>query len=130
MKELSEEIQNKNILIIDDAASMRGLLAAILKGFGLSRIYEAVDGNAGLQVLQKRKIDLIFCDWEMPKKDGLQLFLDLQKDDALKQVPFILVTSMAELEKVKTAMQSGIKDYIVKPFKQETILIKIDDIFG
>ena len=130
MKKLAEQIQNKKILIIDDAASMRGLLAAILKGYGLSRIYEAADGNAGLQLLQKRDIDLIFCDWEMPKKDGLQLYLELQKDDELKQIPFILVTSMAELEKVKTAMQAGIKDYIVKPFKQETIVQKINDIFS
>lgn len=130
MLELSDENKKRTILIVDDATSMRSLLSAILKSFGISRIYEASDGKEAIQILQKKSVDLIFCDWEMPKKDGLQLFKDLNRDIKLSTIPFILVTSMAELDKVKIAIDSGIKEYIVKPFKQDTILTKISEIFN
>ena len=130
MQELLPEIQNKKILIVDDAASMRGLLSAIIKSFGLSRIYEASDGKEALQILQNSSVDAIFCDWEMPKMDGLQLFEALKNEQTLNDIPFVLVTSMAELDKVKVAVNAGIKEYIVKPFKPDTIQIKLNTLFA
>lgn len=129
MQELSAEIKNKRLLVVDDAPSMRTLLVAILKGFGFTRIYEAGDGQQAIKLLERQTVDLVFCDWEMPKKDGLELFNELQKDAKLKPMPFVLVTSMAELDKVKTAIDSGIENYIVKPFKEDTLINKINEIF-
>ena len=130
MQELTQEVKNIRLLIVDDAPSMRSLLSAILKSFGITHIFEASDGKEAMQFMQKSNIDLIFCDWEMPKLDGLQFFAELKKDEQLQNIPFVLVTSMAELDKVKTAMQAGVKDYIVKPFKQDTILSKIIELFS
>jgi len=54
MQELSPEVNNKKILVVDDAPSMRPLLVAILKGFGFTHIYEAGDGRQAIQLLEKK----------------------------------------------------------------------------
>ncbi|MDH5766392.1 MAG: response regulator [Gammaproteobacteria bacterium] len=130
MEQLPPEIINKPVLIVDDAGSMRALLSATLKSYGFKYVFEATDGSEAYRLLQLKPIGLIFCDWEMPNKDGLQLFKDLKQEEKLKNIPFVLVTSMAELDKVKVAINEGVKDYIVKPFKEGTLLSKINGIFA
>jgi len=69
---------------------------------------------------------VILCDWEMPKMNGLELFIEVKK---MRNPPaFILVTSNAEMGKVKDAVAKGVKHYIVKPIKPETILKKLSTI--
>ena len=130
MSVLSSGLNKKAILIVDDAPSMRALLSATLKNFGFNCIYEAKDGIEAERILQKKSIELIFCDWEMPNKDGLQLFKELQQNELLKQIPFVLVTSMAELEKVKIAIDAGVKEYIAKPYKEGVLLEKVKKVLA
>ena len=129
MRELTPDTKNIKVLVVDDAPSMRALLIAILKSFGIQGIYEASDGNSALTALDKRSVDLIICDWEMPNKDGLELFAEIQKLEAIRDAHFILVTSMAEMDKVKVAIKAGVQHYIVKPFKEDTIFNEISGIF-
>ena len=129
MDELAPAAKNIRILIVDDASSMRSLLVAIVKSFGIKNISEAGDGAAALQVLNSKNIDLIVCDWEMPKMDGLELFKEVRENEDFVNIPFILVTSMSEVNKVKVAIEQGVKHYIVKPFKPDTILSEINAIF-
>ena len=129
MDELAPAAKNIRILIVDDAPSMRSLLVAIVKNFGIKNISEAGDGAAALQVLNSKDIDLIVCDWEMPKMDGLELFKGVRENEDFVNIPFILVTSMSEVNKVKVAIKQGVKHYIVKPFKPDTILSEINAIF-
>ena len=129
MRELSPDAKNIKVLVVDDAPSMRSLLVAILKSFGIQNVYESTDGNSAIATLEKRVVDLVICDWEMPKKDGLELFSEIRKQESYKNVPFILVTSMAELDKVKVAIKAGVEHYIVKPFKEDTIFNEISGIF-
>ena len=129
MSELTLAAKKVRVLIVDDAPSMRSLLLAILKSFGIKNVYEAGDGTAALTVLEARDIDLIVCDWEMPKMDGLALFNNIRNNDSYAKIPFILVTSMSEVDKVKIALKAGVEHYIVKPFKPDTIFSKINTIF-
>jgi len=129
MDELTPAAKNIRVLIVDDAPSMRSLLVAIVKSFGIKSISEAGDGAAALQVVNSKDIDLIVCDWEMPKMDGLELFKRVRENENYANIPFILVTSMSEVNKVKVAIKQGVKHYIVKPFKPDTILSEINTIF-
>jgi len=129
MEGLAPASKNIRVLLVDDAPSMRSLLAAIIKSFGIKKISEAGDGAAALQVLNSKDIDLIVCDWEMPKMNGLELFSTLSENMDYENIPFILVTSMSEVSKVKVAIKQGVKHYIVKPFKPDTILSEINAIF-
>ncbi|MBW1994019.1 MAG: response regulator, partial [Deltaproteobacteria bacterium] len=62
-----------NVLIVDDFATMRKILRNILKQVGFTKIIEADDGTTAFDILNKQKIDLIICDWNMPKMTGLEL---------------------------------------------------------
>jgi len=117
-----ESLFNKKILIVDDTASMRMLVRAVLWDAGFHDIYQAKNGEDALSQLEKQTIDLIICDWNMPVMSGLELFKQVNADSELKDTGFILLTSSSEGEKVKEAISSGISSYLLKPFKPEALL--------
>ena len=80
MPDLASRAKDISILVVDDAPTMRALLVAILKSFGIKRVYDAADGVSAMRSLESYSIDLIFCDWEMPRKTGLELFQELRDD--------------------------------------------------
>jgi len=121
-------LQRKNItiLVVDDSESMRKVLISIIKSFGIDNILEANNGIAALNIIKEQELNVILCDWEMPKMNGLELFIEVKK---MRNPPaFVLVTSNAEMGKVKDAVAKGVKHYIVKPIKPETILKKLSTI--
>ena len=122
-------IQDKNIrvLVVDDAGSMRKVLVSIIKSLGISHVFEASDGTSALHIIKDTELDVIICDWEMPKMNGLDLFIEVKKME--NPPPFILVTSVSEMKKVKNAIEQGIEHYIVKPLKPETISKKLSSLF-
>ena len=85
----------------------------------------AEDGQAALDELKKKSFDLIISDWHMPNMDGLDLFKELNKDRKLRDIPFLLITAEKERDKVVEAVKAGIKEYIVKPVKPESLGNKI-----
>ena len=93
------------------------------------RRFEADDGSSALDVLQKEKIDMVVSDWNMPKMTGLELLKAIRSDDALKDIPFLMVTAEAQQENIIEAVKSGVSNYIVKPFTAETLGQKINQIF-
>jgi CheY-like chemotaxis protein len=129
MKALTPNARKQRIMVVDDVPSMRSLLVAILKGFGISKICVADNGASALKTLENRPVDLIFCDWEMPVMNGLQLFEELRQNPANKDIKFVMITSVAELDKVKTAINTGVENYIVKPFKESTIIDRLNQLF-
>lgn len=91
----------------------------------------AEDGEAALNEVKKKSFDLIISDWHMPNMDGLDLFKELNKDKKLRDIPFLLITAEKEREKVIEAVKAGIKEYIVKPVKPESLGDKIKEVvFG
>ena len=119
--------ENIRILVVDDADSMRKVLVYIIKSLGINHVFEANNGASALNIINEKTVDLIICDWEMPKMNGLELYIELQKKK--DPPPFILVTSNAEIDKVKGAIAKGVKHYIVKPIKPETISKELSSIF-
>lgn len=119
--------KNLRVLVVDDAGSMRNVLVSIIKSLGINHVFDTDNGASALNIINEKELDLIICDWEMPKMTGLELFIEVQK--MKEPPPFVLVTSNAEMEKVKSAVEKGVKHYIVKPIKPETISKKIRSIF-
>lgn len=119
---------NKAILIVDDQGYLRQLIRTSLGSQGFTNLMEASDGMNASRMLEKNKVDLVICDWEMPNMDGMELFADLQKKTGLKDTPFILLTKHGDKGKVTRAIGAGIKNYIVKPFTPEIIIGKVMDI--
>ncbi|MFH1076859.1 MAG: response regulator [Pseudomonadota bacterium] len=121
---------SKKILIVDDFATMRKIVRNILRQLGFTNILEADDGSTALEVLKNEKVDLIMCDWNMPKVSGLQLLKQVRADPNLKDIPFLMVTAEAQKSNIVEAVQSGVTNYVVKPFTAETIADKFKKVFG
>lgn len=121
---------NMKILVVDDFSTMRRIVKNILRQLNFNNIVEADDGSTGLDILQKEKIDMVVSDWNMPKMTGLELLKAVRADDALKDIPFLMVTAEAQQENIIEAVKSGVSNYIVKPFTAETLGQKIEQIFN
>jgi len=125
MKDLDAVLKSKKILIVDDESFMRTVLSGIIKHMGFMGVSEARDGKSALDMLKAKPFDVCFCDWEMPGMSGLDLFNEIKSDESLSQLNFVMVTGNSEAEKVKEAIESGIKEYIAKPFNEVVIRQKL-----
>ena len=115
-----------SVLVVDDATFIRDLVKKGLRDhFPGIQIEEAVNGRKALQMLTRQPVDLILCDWEMPEMSGLELLTWCREQEALKIVPFIMVTSRGDKENVVQAIQAGVSDFIGKPFSNEQLITKV-----
>lgn len=123
--EISQELLQKKILIVDDAASMRTLTKAILREAGFSHVFDVAGGEEALAMMRKVKINIVVCDWNMPGISGLDLYKTVKEDPKLDTPPWIMLTSSSEGDKVKEAISAGITSYIVKPFKPDNLIKQV-----
>ncbi|MEJ5377171.1 MAG: chemotaxis response regulator CheY [bacterium] len=120
---------NARILVVDDFSTMRRIVKGILKRLGYREIDEAEDGQMALKRLKEARYQLIICDWNMPVMTGLDLLKAVRSDEELKSIPFLMVTAEAKKENILEAIQAGVSNYIVKPFTEEVLSKKLEDIF-
>lgn len=120
------------LLIVEDKASIRAEMRKILTQLDFDDITEAVDGTDGWFKLKaefegkSRDIyDLVISDMEMPGMSGLELLEAVRGDKELKDLPFIMVTTINTKEVIIKTMKLGIKGYIIKPFTLESVGAKL-----
>ncbi|NOZ68078.1 MAG: chemotaxis protein CheY [Deferribacteres bacterium] len=120
---------NIKILVVDDFSTMRRIVKNLLRQLGYINIEEAEDGAQAYSKLKNGGFGFVVSDWNMPNMDGLALLKKMRSDEELKDIPVLMVTAEAEKDKVVTAIQAGVNNYIVKPFTGEVLKEKIDKIF-
>ncbi len=106
------------ILIVDDEANMRRVLAALLKRHGYS-VLDAADGEAALASLDRERIDAVLTDLKMPRMNGLELLEAARRGHP--RVPVILLTAHGTIGSAVEALKSGAFDYLTKPFDPDEI---------
>lgn len=118
------------ILIVDDMLTMRKLVKKACSGIGFKNFTEAADGAEAYQKLQEnpQAIQLIISDWNMPKCTGLDFLKRVRADSRYKDLPFVLLTAEAEMHQVKTAVEAGVSNYIVKPFTPDGLKTKLEQV--
>ena len=115
------------ILVVDDVASMRHVTKSILLVADYTNVEQAKDGDEALDILQSEAFDLIICDWEMPNMSGLELLIEMKKNEKLKDTPFLMLTSNTDELKVDIALKKGANDYVIKPIQPSILLEKINN---
>jgi CheY-like chemotaxis protein len=118
-----------DILLVDDSKLMRHHVSALLgQLLGAEvNIVEATDGREALKILQAgAKFAMIFADWNMPRITGLELTQKIREHSST--VPVIMITSETRTQAVKSALLSGVTDYIVKPVDKEILREKLERI--
>ena len=117
----------RKILVTDDAAFMRMMVRSILEPEGFE-IQEAVNGEEMLHKYDEFKPDLVTLDITMPVMDGLQAIKALKQKHPDANV--IMCSAMGQQSMVVDAIQSGAKDFVVKPFQKERVLEAVKKIIG
>ena len=121
---------NMKVLVVDDYKTMVRIIRNLLKQLNFNNVDEASDGSAALRKLREGKFGLVVSDWNMEPMTGLQLLKEVRSDNALKDIPFIMVTAESKTENVIAAKQAGVSNYIVKPFNAATLKSKISSVLG
>ena len=118
----------KNILICDDAAFMRMMIKDILTKNGYNVAGEAENGAKGVEKYNELKPDLVLMDITMPEMDGIQALKAIKAADADAKV--IMCSAMGQQAMVNESIQSGAKDFIVKPFQADRVLEAVKKVVG
>ncbi|MEW5974817.1 MAG: sigma-54 dependent transcriptional regulator [Acidobacteriota bacterium] len=101
-----------SVLVVDDESAMRLLLVSILEGEGYA-VTPAQNGREALQLIQKRKFDLILTDVRMPEMDGIRLLSAIREQSP--ETPTVILTAFGSVEDAVQAMKLGAADYLTKP---------------
>jgi len=118
----------KNIMIVDDAAFMRMMIKDILTKNGYNVAGEAENGQVAVAKYKELSPDLVLMDITMPEMDGLQALKTIKANDAGAKV--IMCSAMGQQAMVIEAIQSGAKDFIVKPFQAERVIEAVKKVVG
>jgi two-component system, sensor histidine kinase and response regulator len=109
------------VLVVDDSASMREGISAILRHMGC-QVTTACNGAEGYEKAQALSPDLILSDLEMPEANGFDLLSSVRSDSALTMVPFVMITGVSDRSSTRRAMELGADDYLTKPFTPDEVM--------
>lgn len=118
----------KNILICDDAAFMRMMIKDILTKNGYNIVGEAENGAKAVEKYVELKPDLVLMDITMPEMDGIEALKKIKAADANASI--IMCSAMGQQAMVIESIQSGAKDFIVKPFQADRVLEAVQKVVG
>ena len=110
----------RKILVVDDSESLRGLTSMTLSSNGYS-VVEAADGLDGFEKLKSNK---------MPKMNGIEMILKIKEIPEYKFIPVVMITTEGEEEKKELGRQAGVKAWITKPVKSDTLISVVKKILG
>jgi two-component system cell cycle response regulator len=112
------------ILSVDDSRTIRLIVGKTFRNYDCT-ILEACNGEEGLAVAAREKPDVILLDVTMPVMDGVTALTKLKEDAELKAIPVIMLTAESGRENVLHIARLGVRDYLVKPFKEEQLVEKV-----
>src|SRR3989344_4170555 len=122
--------QKKKILILEDEKVLGEILLNKLLTTGYDASWET-DGESGLEKMRAMKPDLILLDIVMPKKDGYEVLEEMGKDEALKNIPAVVISNSGQPVEISRILELGAKDYIIKAqFSPDEVLEKVQKFLG
>ncbi len=112
------------VLIVDDESAMRKVTRSLLQAVGVRIVFEANDGNSGLQAIQRHVPDVVILDWEMPRPNGPEFVRTVRSPETFPfpGVPIIMLTAHGERSRVIEAINLGVNDFLVKPVSTKALL--------
>jgi two-component system chemotaxis response regulator CheY len=115
-------------LVVEDSPTMRQLIVFALRRIRGLEVLEADDGVDALRKLAASKLDIILTDINMPIMDGLKLVKRVRSDEALKNIPIIIITTEGAEEDRQRALALGANAYITKPIQAPQVIAKVKEL--
>lgn len=124
------------ILLVDDTSFLRASLIKELHSIGFDKVNidECGDGKEAFDKLRSgiERFDIVLSDWNMPRLSGLDLLKLVRSydDEKLSKIPFVLVTTVSEKDKIIEALSFNVTSYLIKPVQNKKLLEIVEKIFG
>lgn len=112
-----------SILVVDDEPNYLIVLSELLKDEGFE-VFTASSGKEGLKIVEDVDLDVVITDMQMPGMDGLEFLKEVK--NRISDLPVIVITAFAEVDKAVEAMQSGAFNYLAKPFSNDELIVTIN----
>ncbi len=112
-----------NILVADDSATMRVVIKKTVEmaGVPVGQFFDAANGKEALEILENNWIDVVLSDINMPVMGGMELLREVSRDEDLRKIPLIFITTESSEARMEEARKMGVAGYVKKPFQPETI---------
>ena len=120
-------LDSKNILVVEDDSDIRELISFNLKNEG-HQVFEAKDGEVGIDKARKKLPDLILLDLMLPGIQGLDVCRIIKSDQETKEIPIIMVTAVGQEEDIVKGLETGADDYITKPFSIKVLIARVNTV--
>jgi two-component system, chemotaxis family, chemotaxis protein CheY len=114
----------KTVLVVDDSTTVRKFVSVSLEMQGFN-VTSACDGMDALEKLPTKRFDLVITDLNMPNMDGFELIKTLRENEEYRDLPVIILTSLADEANKETGVRLGVSSYVVKPFSLEKIQYEV-----
>ncbi len=118
-------LEEVHALVVEDNPQTTRLIRMMLQDMNVANIITAKDGIEAQEILDlgDDHVDVILCDWRMPRMTGLELLKQVR--NTRPKMPFMMVTANADVESIRTAAASGVSSYIAKPFSPAQLKSKL-----
>ncbi|MDN5848195.1 MAG: phosphate regulon transcriptional regulator PhoB [Nitrococcus sp.] len=113
------------VLLIEDEAAIREMVAMSLLARGSYSVHQADSGEAGLALLEVLVPDLVLLDWMLPGMSGIEFARRLKKHPTHREIPIIILTARGEEEDKVRGLEVGADDFVTKPFSPRELLARI-----
>lgn len=125
-------LRSIKLLVVEDDYDMRKVVRSLLTMIGAKRIFEAADGDSGLEMVRTISPDVIFVDWEMPGLKGPDFIKAVRAPGKfpLPDVPIVMLTGHVERQRVLEAMRLGVNEYLCKPVSAKALHDRIVSVFA
>ncbi len=127
MSQPDMSLHQLKILLVEDSFESMNLIRNMLKDLGITQVFTAKDGMEALDLLgiftEEGEIDLVLCDWNMPRLTGVELLRQVRTCDP--DMPFLMITGLADYDSVTEAKSLGVTGYIKKPFSLDELEKKL-----
>jgi CheY-like chemotaxis protein len=123
------------ILVVDDFDLMRVMLIQVMQDLRMTQIEEAAGGQEAITKIivaqeQNQAFDFVFCDWNMPDVDGMDVLTYCKTNLPPKSTVFVMVTAETDQHSILQALKSGADEYITKPISKEDLTLRLQKIFA
>jgi two-component system chemotaxis response regulator CheY len=121
-----------HLMIVDDSPSMRAFIVRViwLSGLEVGVCMQASNGQEALDLLKTNWIDIVLTDINMPVMNGEEFVCCLEKDEMLRTIPVLVVSTDGSEHRVQRMMSLGAKGYVKKPFSPELLRKSMEDLLG
>jgi len=125
---MNYKFQEITVLVVDSQPAIIDLISNVLKMFGVRRVITSTDGKSGLQAFEKHAPDILIIDWDLASIDGTMFTKTVRASATNPYAPIIFMSALSSTERVALARDSGITEFLRKPFTAESLYKRIEEI--